>query len=116
MGSMMSPLVALDDEHRLMAVAGAAGGSRIRPALLQVLIRMLRGAAPQDAIDAPRLNPLPGLVRVEPGFSPEVLDALAARSAVAAADRRDPYFGGVSALSPLGGGADPRRSGSVVLL
>jgi gamma-glutamyltranspeptidase/glutathione hydrolase len=116
MGSMMSPLVAVDDEHRLLAVAGAAGGSRIRPALLQVLIRMLRGAAPQDAIDAPRLNPLPGLVRVEPGFSPEVLAALAARSPVAATERRDPYFGGVSALSPLGGGADPRRSGSVVLL
>jgi gamma-glutamyltranspeptidase / glutathione hydrolase len=116
MGSMMSPLVAVDDEHHLVAVAGAAGGSRIRPALIQVLIRMLRGAAPQDAIDAPRLNPLPGLVRVEPGFAPEVLAALAARSAVAAADRRDPYFGGVSALSPLGGGADPRRDGSVVLL
>jgi gamma-glutamyltranspeptidase/glutathione hydrolase len=116
MGSMMSPLVAVDDQHRLVAVAGAAGGSRIRPALLQVLIRMLRGAAPQDAIDAPRLNSLPGLVRVEPGFAPEVLAALAARSAVAVAERRDPYFGGVSALSPLGGGADPRRSGSVVLL
>ena len=116
MGSMMSPLVALDAEHRLVAVAGAAGGSRIRPALLQVLIRMLRGASPQEAIDAPRLNALPDLVRTEPGFAPEVLQALTARSAVAVAERRDPYFGGVSALSPLGGGADPRRSGSVVLL
>jgi gamma-glutamyltranspeptidase/glutathione hydrolase len=116
MGSMMSPLVAVDEEDRLVAVAGAAGGSRIRPALLQVLIRMLRGASPQEAIDAPRLNPLPGLVRVEPGFDPEVLAALAARSSVAVAERRDPYFGGVSALSPLGAGADPRRNGSVVLL
>jgi gamma-glutamyltranspeptidase/glutathione hydrolase len=116
MGSMMSPLVALDADGRLVAVAGAAGGSRIRPALLQVLIRMLRGASPQDAIDAPRLNALPDLVRTEPGFAPAVLQALAARSTVAVAERRDPYFGGVSALSPLGGGADPRRSGSVVLL
>jgi gamma-glutamyltranspeptidase / glutathione hydrolase len=32
------------------------------------------------------------------------------------ADHRDPYFGGVSALSPLGGGADPRRSGFVIML
>ena len=31
------------------------------------------------------------------------------------ADHLDPYFGGVSALSPLGGGADPRRSGFVIM-
>lgn len=116
MGSMMSPLVALDARRRPVAVAGAAGGSRIRPALLQVLTRILRGAAPQAAIDAPRLNALPQLVRVEPGFSPEVLAALGRLSPVAVAADRDPYFGGVSALSALGGGADPRRSGSVALL
>jgi gamma-glutamyltranspeptidase/glutathione hydrolase len=116
MGSMMSPLVALDAEHHAVAVAGAAGGSRIRPALLQVLVRMLRGASPQEAIDAPRLNALPDLVRTEPGFSPEVLAALSRHTAVAVAASRDPYFGGVSALSALGGGADPRRNGSVALL
>ena len=116
MGSMMSPLVALDADARPVAVAGAAGGSRIRPALLQVLVRMLRGAAPQQAIDAPRLNALPDLVRVEPGFSPEVLAALGRQTSVAVAATRDPYFGGVSAMSALGGGADPRRNGSVALL
>jgi gamma-glutamyltranspeptidase/glutathione hydrolase len=116
MGSMMSPLVALDADARPVAVAGAAGGSRIRPALLQVLVRMLRGAAPQDAIDAPRLNALADLVRAEPGFSPEVLATLGRHHRVAVAAGRDPYFGGVSALSPLGGGADPRRNGSVALL
>jgi gamma-glutamyltranspeptidase/glutathione hydrolase len=31
------------------------------------------------------------------------------------ADHLDHYFGGVSALSPLGGGADPRRSGYVIM-
>ena len=46
MGSMMSPLVALDDDGALAALAGAAGGSRIRPALVQCLLRILRGAAP----------------------------------------------------------------------
>ena len=46
MGSMMSPLVALDAERRLVAAAGAAGGSRIRPALVQTLLRVLRGTPP----------------------------------------------------------------------
>jgi gamma-glutamyltranspeptidase / glutathione hydrolase len=116
MGSMMSPLVALDD-HGLAVLAGAAGGSRIRPALVQCLLRMLRGMPPQEAIDAPRLNALSDLVRLEPGFAPEVLGALqSAGHRVAVADHRDPYFGGVSAISALGGGADPRRSGDVIML
>jgi gamma-glutamyltranspeptidase/glutathione hydrolase len=116
MGSMMSPLVALDDDGRLAAIAGAAGGSRIRPALVQVMLRMLRGTPPQEAIEAPRLNALPDLVRLESGFAPEVLDALrAAGNELAIVDHRDPYFGGVSAISALGGGADPRRSGYVVM-
>lgn len=116
MGSMMSPLVALDGSGRLAAIGGAAGGSRIRPALVQSMIRILRGAAPQDAIDAPRLNALPDLVRLEPGFAPAVLAGLeAAGEQVAVAASRDTYFGGVSALSALGGGADPRRSGFVAM-
>jgi gamma-glutamyltranspeptidase/glutathione hydrolase len=117
MGSMMSPLIALDDHGQLAAIAGAAGGSRIRPALVQCVLRMLRGAAPQDAIDAPRLNALPDLVRLEPGFFSEVIRSLEAYGyQTTIADHRDPYFGGVSALSPLGGGADPRRSGFVIML
>jgi len=116
MGSMMSPLVALDADRQLVALGGAAGGSRIRPALVQSLIRILRGAAPQDAIDAPRLNALPDLVRLEPGFAPEVLEVLQAEGEeVAVASSLDTYFGGVSALSALGGGADPRRSGFVAM-
>jgi gamma-glutamyltranspeptidase / glutathione hydrolase len=117
MGSMMSPLIALDDHGQLAAIAGAAGGSRIRPALVQVVLRMLRGAGPQEAIDAPRLAALPDLVRLEPGFFSAVIRLLEEdgyRTVIA--DHRDPYFGGVSALSPLGGGADPRRSGFVIML
>jgi gamma-glutamyltranspeptidase/glutathione hydrolase len=117
MGSMMSPLIALDDHGQLAAIAGAAGGSRIRPALEQCVLRMLRGTAPQEAIDAPRLNALQDLVRLEPGFFSHVISSLEGDGyKIAIADHRDPYFGGVSALSPLGGGADPRRSGYVIML
>ena len=45
-----------------------------------------------------------------------MLRALAAEGdEVVVAEGRDPYFGGVSALSWLGGGADPRRDGRVEL-
>jgi gamma-glutamyltranspeptidase / glutathione hydrolase len=116
MGSMMSPLIVFVDGRPEIA-AGAAGGSRIRPALVQTVLRMLSGEHPQEAIDAPRLNALPGLVRCEPGFSPDVLDALErAGNRVMVAEGRAPYFGGVSALSSGGAGADPRRGGAVLVL
>ncbi|GAA2097541.1 hypothetical protein GCM10009841_09930 [Microlunatus panaciterrae] len=115
MGSMMSPLVALDGDRNLILVAGAAGGSRIRPALVQCVLRVLAGAAPQQAINAPRLNALPAAVRLEPGFSDAVVDALRlAGDEVLVSERLDPYFGGVSAIGVEGGGADPRRSGVVI--
>lgn len=116
--SMMSPLVVLDDRGRLRLVAGAAGGSRIRPALVQTVIRMLHGMAPQPAIDLPRLASMPGgHVRLEPGFAGEVVQALtAAGNTVFETETPLPFFGGVSALSPLGAGADPRRSGEWILI
>ncbi|HET9649341.1 MAG TPA: gamma-glutamyltransferase [Microlunatus sp.] len=116
MGSMMSPLLVFAGGEPVI-VAGAAGGSRIRPALIQCLLGMVDGRSPQEAIDAPRLNPVPGLVRLEPGFAPGVVHALErAGNRVAIADQLAPYFGGVSAISTLGGGADPRRGGTVLLL
>ena len=94
----------------LAAAAGAAGGSRIRPALVQTLLRVLRGAAPQQAVDAARLNALPDLVRLEPGFDAHVLRGLeAAGVPTAVAAGLDPYFGGVSAIS---GSAGARTRGA----
>lgn len=117
MGSMIAPTIALDDDGVAVAI-GAAGGSRIRSSLVQVLIGVLvghRGA--QHAIDAPRLNPVGDIVRMEPGFAPAVLDALLAEG-----DRLDhvpephAYFGGVSAITRRGAGADGRRGGAVHVL
>jgi len=111
MGSMMSPLVVLRDGRPVIA-AGAAGGSRIRSALAQVLVNVLRRQMPaQAAIVAPRLNPVPGRVHVEPGFSAEVLVALAESDVVVPWPALDSYFGGVAAIDATGPGADPRRGG-----
>lgn len=115
MGSMMSPLVAVDDDGHLVLAGGAAGGSRIRPALVQSVLRTLAGAHPQAAIDAPRLVAGTDVVRLEPGFSPSVVHALTeVGHDVRVAEERDAYFGGVSLIGRDGRGADPRRSGAVV--
>jgi gamma-glutamyltranspeptidase/glutathione hydrolase len=114
MGSMMSPFAAFDEEG-LCLVGGAAGGSRIRSALTQVIVNVLHfGMSVPEAIAAPRLNPVPGRVHVEPGFAASVLAALAPDEVVHW-PALDSYFGGVSAIGRSGPGADPRRGGAVQL-
>jgi gamma-glutamyltranspeptidase/glutathione hydrolase len=113
MGSMMSPLIAFRDGAPML-VAGAAGGSRIRSALLQVLVNVVhRGLPAADAVSAPRLNPVPEKVHVEPGLPPEVMSAIAEHDEVVVWPALDSYFGGVAAIDRTGPGADPRRGGDV---
>ena len=113
MESMMAPTLAVDDEGPALAI-GAAGGTRLRSALVQVLTAVLdEGLDPQRAVERPRLHPVGEVVHVEPGFAAVALERLEAEGKRV---RRWPdvhhYFGGVSASGRAGLAADPRRSGS----
>jgi gamma-glutamyltranspeptidase/glutathione hydrolase len=104
--------MALDDEGLVLA-AGAAGGTRLRPALAQVLSGILdEGLAPQEAVDRPRLHSTGHVVHVEPGFPEAGVDALLEHGYdVRLWSSLHHYFGGVSVVARTGAGADPRRSG-----
>ena len=118
MGSMMTPLVVTDAQGPVLA-GGAAGASRIRSSLAQVLTRVLRdGSAPQEAVDAPRVNPVPGpRIHCEPGLPESVLAALRETGAeVVVWPGRHSYFGGVSLVAEGGPAADPRRGGGTGVL
>ena len=118
MPSMMVPLVVTGPDGGLLAAGGAAGGSRIRPALLQVLTRVLvDGRSPAEAIAAPRMNATPDAVHLEPGFGPEVIDALEqdGENIVQWPEQR-PFFGGVALIGAGGPAADPRRGGLALRL
>jgi gamma-glutamyltranspeptidase / glutathione hydrolase len=113
MESMMAPSVFAERDRPVLA-AGAAGGTRLRTALLGVVAGILdEGLEPQDAVDRPRFHPTAANVNAEPGVDE---DALAQLEAAGIAVRRWParhhYFGGVSLVSTRGPAADPRRSGS----
>jgi gamma-glutamyltranspeptidase/glutathione hydrolase len=118
MASMMVPTVALDDRGRLAAAAGAAGGSRIRTALAQVLAAcLLEGVEPAVATRRPRLHPTEGVAHTEPGYPDDGVAALEdAGWRVTHWDDLHHYFGGASLLTDAGAGADPRRDGAVALL
>ena len=63
-------------------VTGSPGGSRIITAVLQVIMNVIDFHMPIDqAVTAPRLHHQwqPDEVYAEPGFSPDLLDALKAR-------------------------------------
>jgi gamma-glutamyltranspeptidase/glutathione hydrolase len=117
MHSMMAPSLVLDDDGLALAI-GAAGGTRLRTALLTVLAGVVDdGAAPQSAVERPRVHPAGNVLNAEPGVEEAVLAALEARGRLV---RRWPelhhYFGGVSALGRRGAAADPRRSGAAIQL
>jgi gamma-glutamyltranspeptidase / glutathione hydrolase len=113
MASMMAPTLAFDDEGLALAV-GAAGGTRLRSALVQVAAGILDDdLSARDAVERPRLHPVADVVHLEPGFADDVPAALeAAGFAVRPWPSLHHYFGGVSAVSRSGAAGDPRRSGS----
>ena len=112
MQSMMAPTLAFYG-GKLVLAAGAAGGTRLRSALLEVLAGILdEELEPQDAVDRPRVHPAGTLVHLEPGFEPATVAALeSAGFEVRIWPELHHYFGGVSVVTRTGVAADPRRSG-----
>ncbi len=115
MQSMMAPGIALDGEGPTLAI-GAAGGTRLRTALVGVASAVLdEGLSPQDAVDRPRVHLAGTTVNAEPGVDEGALAELERRGlTVRRWPARHHYFGGVSLVARAGPAADPRRSGSAL--
>jgi gamma-glutamyltranspeptidase/glutathione hydrolase len=113
MQSMMAPSIALAEEGPALAI-GAAGGTRLRTALVTVASAILDvGTGPQAAVDRPRTHRAGATVNAEPGADEGALVELERRGlAVRRWPARHHYFGGVSLVARGGAAADPRRSGS----
>jgi gamma-glutamyltranspeptidase/glutathione hydrolase len=117
MGSMMAPTLALDHDGLALA-GGAAGGTRLLSALIQVVAGILdERLDPQEAVSRPRLHPARGVVHLEPGFEESVPEALeTAGFEVRAWPARHHYFGGVSVVTRSDAAGDPRRGGAAAVL
>lgn len=119
MRSMMTPTLVFDaDDGGLVAAAGAAGGSRIRTALAQVLVGALcAGVPPDEVTHLPRLHPVHRTANVEPGYPDAGIAGLdEAGYEIRQWDSIHHFFGGASLMTAAGAGADPRRDGATALL
>ena len=79
--SSMTPTILLKDGKPFL-ITGSPGGSRIISAVLQVIVNAIDFQMPiAEAVSAPRLHHQwqPDEVVAEPGFDPDLLDALARR-------------------------------------
>jgi gamma-glutamyltranspeptidase/glutathione hydrolase len=117
MRSMMAPSLALDREGLALAI-GAAGGTRLRSALVQVAAGIIdERVEPEPAVSRPRLHPAAGLVHLEPEMPPGVAETLEeAGYAVRVWPTRHHYFGGVSVVAREGAAGDIRRDGGAATL
>ena len=118
MGSMMVPSVVTGPDGNLLFAGGAAGGGRIRPALLQVMAGVLaEGRGVGDAVTAPGMSVTPEVIHLEPGFPPDVIAGLRADGEeLVLWEQSRPFFGGVAATAADGPAADHRRGGLALLL
>ena len=118
MESMTAPLIALDDRGQVVFAGGAAGGTRIRTALVGVLAGVLdEGLAVDAAVARPRFHPAGRVINAEPGVDEHGLAELEERGwTVRRWEALHHYFGGVSAVTPGGAAGDPRRDGTARVL
>ena len=112
MMSMMSPSLVL--EHgRPRLVVGSAGSSRLRGAVMQIVVNVLaHDLDVANAIAAPRVHLEGDVLHLEPP-----LEAGDVPYDVARWNERNLFFGGVSAVEQLpdgtlGAAGDPRRGGA----
>jgi gamma-glutamyltranspeptidase / glutathione hydrolase len=115
--SMMAPTLVLD-AGGLSLAAGAAGGTRLRTALLGSVAGVLdEGLTPDEAVARPRFHPTREVVNAERGVDEQALQTLEAGGRLVRRwPERHHYFGGVSLVSRTGAAGDPRRDGAATTL
>jgi gamma-glutamyltranspeptidase/glutathione hydrolase len=113
--SSMTPTIVLRDGAPVLAIGGS-GGPAIPMNVAQVLLaRLVFGEAPDKAVSAPRflLAPREATLRLDPGFSPQVLADLAFRGEITKPLEFNSTAVQLLAIEPGGvlAAADPRKSG-----
>ena len=121
LSSMMSPCI-IEGGDGMCTVLGSGGSSRIRSAILQVILNLCQHKDTLErSVRRPRIHLEDDVMNMEGGFSPEqirgLLDCYPNHRLF---DGIDFYFGGVHATTAgngkVDGYADPRRDGKCIIV
>lgn len=118
--SMMSPSIMLH-EGRPKIVLGSGGSSRIRTAILQVLVNMIdHGMEVGDAVRYPRLHWENNILNIEPELVANLDKLQLDETQIIPWAEKSMFFGGVHTVmkrkdGSLTGEADARRDGTVLM-
>jgi gamma-glutamyltranspeptidase / glutathione hydrolase len=120
--SMMAPSLVVRDS-RPHLVVGSAGSIRLRGAILQLVVNVVRHRMPvEEAISAPRIHVDDGQVHCEGGADQQELDRFERLGyELIRWRRRNLYFGGAAAVEvredgSLHAAGDPRRGGHGIVV
>ena len=122
LSSMMAPTI-VETKAGTLTALGSGGSSRIRSAILQVLVNRFGFGRPLDqAVASPRLHVERDRADIEPGFDEETAATISAIGAEPVVwQHPDMFFGGVHAVERSSSGAviaaaDHRRDGAGLTL
>jgi len=121
MTSMMAPGIAVDKKNGTIAF-GSGGATRIRTAILQLLIHILyRNQRLEDAVMSPRIHTESGFLHMEAGLGGEAVSKLTKYYPQNRCwDRKSLFFGGTHVSQKRGNTyravGDPRRGGVSIVL
>ncbi len=116
MTSMMAPGILMQQDGT-QYVFGSGGSSRIRTALLQLILNLVDfRMKPEEAVHSPRIHAEHDFLNFEPGFSAEIEKMLLKHFPESKRwESKSLYFGGTHVVSRKGeifeGMGDPRRGG-----
>lgn len=117
--SMMAPTF-IKKQGKIIASLGTGGSSRIRSAILQVVMNLVdEGMSVEEAVESSRMHfDDDGVLQIEPLFPKEVLEALKKEyPEMNIWSDKDLYFGGVhTVMGNLDGWGDSRRNGCYKIL
>ncbi len=119
--SMMSPTLIFEQGRPVMAI-GSGGGSRLRGAIFQTMLRFWGNGLPLDkAVESPRIHLADEVLHVEPGVPGNAIAWLEERGfCVNRFELPDLYFGGTHTVCSMKGyfvgAGDPRREGTALVV
>lgn len=112
--TMMSPTVVMGDKGPELVI-GSGGSNRIRSAIIQVILNLMKGMDLEHAVNTSRIHLEGNVLHCEPGISLPDKNELLEDVHVHQWNIQNLFFGGVNAVTQNEAVGDPRRGGTGVI-